>query len=271
MMKVQRHFDRHARDFDRIYTGDKGPAGRLIDRLFRRDMAWRFRRAVEECGDVRGKSVVDVGCGPGRLALALADRGAKRVTGVDFAPAMIRLAREIAGNDEETDGASGEGRKGGVARGEGGGEDEGGAGRGGRAAAAGRDGGGQAAGEGAVAGWASPSGRTNLEFIGGDFLDMEVAAPYDIAVGLGLFDYLEDARPMLRRMRAAAREKIVASFPRRGTWRAALRKVRLGLQGCPVFYYRESEVRELLREAGFAEVRTETFGQTILAVGKGSR
>ena len=40
--------------------------------------------------------MLDVGCGSGRYCVAFAARGASRVIGVDFAPAMIELARSIA-------------------------------------------------------------------------------------------------------------------------------------------------------------------------------
>jgi ubiquinone/menaquinone biosynthesis C-methylase UbiE len=43
-------------------------------------------------GDVRGKTIADAGCGTGRYALALADRGA-RVAGLDLSTAMLGKAR----------------------------------------------------------------------------------------------------------------------------------------------------------------------------------
>lgn len=44
-------------------------------------------------GDVAGLRVLDAGCGEGRFARMLAERGA-RVVGVDLSPRMIELARE---------------------------------------------------------------------------------------------------------------------------------------------------------------------------------
>jgi len=44
------------------------------------------------CGEVRGMSVLDVGCGNGYFARALAQRGA-RVTGIDISPRMIEHAK----------------------------------------------------------------------------------------------------------------------------------------------------------------------------------
>lgn len=46
-------------------------------------------------GDVTGRSVLDVGCGDGKLAVELARRGA-HVTAVDVSPAMIEAARTRA-------------------------------------------------------------------------------------------------------------------------------------------------------------------------------
>jgi SAM-dependent methyltransferase len=51
---------------------------------------------VALAGDVRGKNVLDVGCGPGRHACALLDCGA-RVTGIDISEEMLGVARERAG------------------------------------------------------------------------------------------------------------------------------------------------------------------------------
>ena len=46
---------------------------------------------VELCGDVRGLRLIDVGCGSGYFARAMAERGA-RVTGIDLSPRMIAIA-----------------------------------------------------------------------------------------------------------------------------------------------------------------------------------
>lgn len=49
-------------------------------------------------GDVRGRSILDVGCGSGALSAALRDRGAT-VTGMDASAAMLDLARRRVGAD----------------------------------------------------------------------------------------------------------------------------------------------------------------------------
>jgi ubiquinone/menaquinone biosynthesis C-methylase UbiE len=48
-------------------------------------------------GDLRGRRVLDVGCGTGRLAAALAEREACRVWAVDPSPEMLAIARARTG------------------------------------------------------------------------------------------------------------------------------------------------------------------------------
>ncbi len=53
--------------------------------------------AAAEKGEVRGPTVLDVGCGSGDNAIYLASRGFK-VTGVDFSAKAISIAKQKAAN-----------------------------------------------------------------------------------------------------------------------------------------------------------------------------
>ena len=53
------------------------------------------RLILELVGDVRGRSILDVGCGDGDLAVELSKRGAK-VTGIDASNSMIEAAKRRA-------------------------------------------------------------------------------------------------------------------------------------------------------------------------------
>lgn len=55
---------------------------------------------LELAGDVRGRRILDAGCGPGSLFAALRERGAS-VTGIDASPAMIAQARQRLGADAD--------------------------------------------------------------------------------------------------------------------------------------------------------------------------
>ncbi len=93
---VREHFDRAAARFDAVYEEQKPLYQRAIDRVFRRVVVERFH-LICNLAPLPGEwKVLDVGCGSGRYALALAAEGASRVVGVDFAEEMIRIAREEA-------------------------------------------------------------------------------------------------------------------------------------------------------------------------------
>lgn len=73
-------FDRRAADYDRV---------RPVD-----DAWWDVFDLIVREADLRGRRVLDVGCGTGRLERAL--EGQARVWGVDASPAMLARAREAA-------------------------------------------------------------------------------------------------------------------------------------------------------------------------------
>lgn len=59
-------------------------------------MAKRFALTLEECKDIYGKSILEIGCGSGRYSVELAKRKAACVLGIDFSENMLRLAQKYA-------------------------------------------------------------------------------------------------------------------------------------------------------------------------------
>jgi SAM-dependent methyltransferase len=101
---------------------------------------------------------------------------------------------------------------------------------------------------------AGAEGLKNAEFIQGDILALDRPGVFDVSLAVGLFDYTQDPAAVLRKIRSLTREKIIASFPRAGTLRAFLRRIRLARRGCAVYFYGREEVRSLLIAVEF-EVR----------------
>ena len=74
---------------------DFNARARAYDTLRPTDTAWWERfAALVELGDLTGRRVLDVGCGTGRLAAALAIEARARVWGVDASEEMVSVARE---------------------------------------------------------------------------------------------------------------------------------------------------------------------------------
>jgi len=94
--RTQVFFHRYAGDFDAIYSNRGGAFNSTVNRLFRKSMKLRFEKSIAGCNPIEGRSVLDVGCGPGHYAITLAQRGAGQVLGIDFADGMLHLAAEHA-------------------------------------------------------------------------------------------------------------------------------------------------------------------------------
>ena len=74
---------------------DFGARARVYDTLRPTDAAWwEAFDALVELGDLRGRRVLDVGCGTGRLAAALVEEAHAKVWGVDASGEMVAVARE---------------------------------------------------------------------------------------------------------------------------------------------------------------------------------
>jgi len=101
--KTAQFFDGYARDFDAIYGTKNGPFNTVVNTLFRRCMKQRYLLTLEGCAPIRGRSVLDIGCGPGHYSLELARRGAGKVLGLDFADGMLDIAREGARREHLND------------------------------------------------------------------------------------------------------------------------------------------------------------------------
>lgn len=94
-----------------------------------------------------------------------------------------------------------------------------------------------------------------------DLLEYDPDGGFDICIGIGLFDYISDPLPVLAKLRTCTTDKAILSFPRLWTWRAPVRKIRLGLRRCDVHFYTKARVDRLLNESGFARYDVSRIGQ----------
>jgi 2-polyprenyl-3-methyl-5-hydroxy-6-metoxy-1,4-benzoquinol methylase len=103
--------------------------------------------------------------------------------------------------------------------------------------------------------------QDRMTFVQTDLLEYVADRRFDVSYGIGLFDYISDPMPVLRRMRELTGDKAIMSFPRLWTWRAPVRKARLRLKGCPVFFYTKTKIGQLMRAAGFGSHHITQVGK----------
>lgn len=115
------------------------------------------------------------------------------------------------------------------------------------------------------------SAKENLdsrcEFIQTDLLEYQGSEKFDVSFGIGLFDYIKNPLPVLKKMREMTSDKVILAFPRYWTWRAPIRKVRLNARGCDVFFYTKSQLGDLMREAGFQRHEVHKVGKLHCVIG----
>ena len=94
--RTSQFFHSYAHDFNAIYGNSNTFVNRWINRYLRASMRLRYEKTIAGCSPIEGKTVLDIGCGPGHYSVALAKNGAARVYGIDFADEMIAIASQNA-------------------------------------------------------------------------------------------------------------------------------------------------------------------------------
>jgi len=77
---------------------------------------------------------------------------------------------------------------------------------------------------------------------------------HDHAIVMGVMDYVADAGAFLAELKPLFRVSAVISFPSRHWFRSPLRQVRYRMRNCPLYLYREQEVKDLCLRAGYKNV-----------------
>ena len=92
--------------------------------------------------------------------------------------------------------------------------------------------------------------ESQCEFVKSSFKDLAVKETFDMSLGIGYFDYLENPIEDVQKMAEVTRGHVIASFPKRYEWRVPVRKVRFMLTGGFVRFYSKAEVLALFAKIG---------------------
>ena len=104
-------------------------------------------------------------------------------------------------------------------------------------------------------------------FIQTDLLEYNPEKKFDVSFGIGLFDYISNPLPVLKKMREVSTDKAIMAFPRLWTWRAPVRKVRLTIKGCDVYFYSAARINQLMKDAGFSRHELTKVGKLYCVIG----
>ena len=197
--KVKSYFEDIAQEFDNIYDNEGTAITKITNKLFRKSLYERMPISLEECGDIKNKTIIDIGCGSGRLCYILAKENALKVTGVDYSQQMIDIAKDFVSKK----------------------------------------------------GFQEKVELKCIDF----FTKFETDNLFDISIALGVFDYIQNPKKFLLKMKSVTQEKIIASYPAKYAFQAPIRRVWLYSRKCPVFFYTESQLQNLYEELGLKEIK----------------
>lgn len=91
---VKKYFTEKAFSFDEIYSGSRNPFTEFLNKTLRWDIWARMSMALQRLSRADVRSILDIGCGTGRLTIELS-RAGKEAVGIDFSPKMIAIANAI--------------------------------------------------------------------------------------------------------------------------------------------------------------------------------
>ena len=112
------------------------------------------------------------------------------------------------------------------------------------------------------------------EFVQADFLELELEETFDISIAMGVFDYVPDQVPFLRKMAALTTGEVIVAFPSHSLIREPARRLRykLAAKG-DVYLYGRDDVERIATEASlpdWAIIRIASSGGVFVLVGKGT-
>jgi ubiquinone/menaquinone biosynthesis C-methylase UbiE len=109
------------------------------------------------------------------------------------------------------------------------------------------------------------------EFVQADFLELDLEETFDISIAMGVFDYVPEQVPFLRKMAALTTGKVIVAFPAHSLLCEPARRLRYRLAGKgEIFLYGHDDVARIAEEAGLEDwkiIRIDSSGGVYVLVG----
>lgn len=97
--------------------------------------------------------------------------------------------------------------------------------------------------------------KLQVRFILTDIIAFAPGEVFDVTLALGLFDYVKDPSPLLRKMKELTRGMMIVSYPARYTFQAPVRKAWLWTRNCVVYFYTKGKLRRMYDALGLRDSR----------------
>ena len=108
----------------------------------------------------------------------------------------------------------------------------------------------------------------NNKYILGSYLDVELEKKYEVAILMGLFDYISNPEEILLKLKKDTSQYILASFPKPGGILGWQRKIRYKIRNCQLYYYSEEMLKNLMFKSDIVQYEIQDNDREFYLVAK---
>lgn len=89
-----------------------------------------------------------------------------------------------------------------------------------------------------------------IDFVLSDYMEFDAKQTWDAACLMGVFDYIKEPVPLIKKLQKDITKELYMSFPKKMGFLTWQRKVRYNLRHCPLYFYSNRSLIEILDQSG---------------------
>jgi 2-polyprenyl-3-methyl-5-hydroxy-6-metoxy-1,4-benzoquinol methylase len=91
-----------------------------------------------------------------------------------------------------------------------------------------------------------------ISFVLSDYMDYKAIEKFDAACLMGVFDYIKEAVPFIKKLQTDITKELYMSFPKKMGFLTWQRKVRYNRRHCPLYFYTNRSLIDIMDKAGLS-------------------